>query len=118
VGAAIVHQLAETPEQFEATIMSPLWVPFVELELQASDTGYIKTLTLIETVRGQGLGSQLLRFVQGFRGPQGLSTIVADHDRRSRRFFERHGFRESARRPMVKNGRSTSGSEWILLRKA
>jgi hypothetical protein len=30
VGVLIVHQLSETPEQLEATIMSPLWVPIVE----------------------------------------------------------------------------------------
>src|SRR3712207_1282416 len=117
VGAVIVHQLAETPEQLEATIMSPLWVPFVELELLASDSGYIKTLTVIEPLRGQGLGTQLLRFAERFRGPEGMSTIVGNHDEASRRFFERNGFAEAARRPMVKDGWQTPGTEWILLRK-
>jgi ribosomal protein S18 acetylase RimI-like enzyme len=117
-GALIVHQLAGTPEQLEATIMSPLWVPFVELELLASDSGYIKTLTVIEPLRSQGLGTQLLRFAERFRGPEGMSTIVANHDEAARRFFERNGFAEAARRPMVKDGWQTPGTEWILLRKA
>lgn len=117
VGAVIVHQLAESPEQLEATIMSPLWVPFVELELRASDSAYIKTLTVAEGFRGQGIGTRLLRFAERFRGPEGMSTIVADHDRRSLSFFMRHGFREAARRPMVKDGWQTPGTEWILLRK-
>jgi hypothetical protein len=33
VGALIVHQLSETPEQLEATIMSPLWQLQSQLEL-------------------------------------------------------------------------------------
>lgn len=117
VGVLIVHQLAETPEQLEATIMSPLWVPFVELELLASDSAYIKTLSVIAGRRGQGVGTQLLRFAERFRGPEGLSTIVANHDHRSLQFFERAGFAEAARRLMVKEGWQTPGTEWILLRK-
>jgi ribosomal protein S18 acetylase RimI-like enzyme len=117
VGVLIVHQLSESPEQLEATIMSPLWVPFVELELLASDSGYIRTLSVIEGLRDQGVGTQLLRFAERFRGPEGMSVIVGNHDQASRRFFERHGFSEAARRPMVKDGWQTPGTGWILLRR-
>ena len=117
VGVLIVHQLSESPEQLEARIMSPLWVPFVELELLASDSGYIRTLSVIEGLRDQGVGTQLLRFAERFRGPEGMSVIVGNHDQASRRFFERHGFSEAARRPMVKDGWQTPGTEWILLRR-
>ncbi len=117
VGVLIVHQLSETAEQLEATIMSPLWVPFVELELEASGSGYIKTLSVIEAKRGQGIGAQLLRFAERFRGPEGMSVILGDHDEASRRFFGRNGYTEAARRRMVKTGWQTPGTEWILLRK-
>jgi ribosomal protein S18 acetylase RimI-like enzyme len=105
------------PEQLEATIMSSLWMPFVQLELLVSDSGYITTLSVIEPLRGRGLGSQLLRFAERLRGPEGMSTIVSNHDEASQRFFERHGFAEAARRPIVKDGWQTPGTEWILLRK-
>ncbi len=118
VGVLIVHQLSETPEQLEATIMSPLWVPFAELELEASGSGYIKTLSVIEAVRGQGVGTQLLRFAERFRGPEGMSVILGNHDEASRRFFERNNFTETARRLMVRDGWQTPGTEWILLQKA
>ena len=117
VGVAIVHQLSETPEELEATIMSPLWVPIVELELQASDTAYIKTISVAAGARGQGIGTRLLAFAERFRGPEGTSVIVADHDVRSLGFFERQGYSEVARRPMVKDGWETPGTEWVLLRK-
>jgi ribosomal protein S18 acetylase RimI-like enzyme len=116
-GVVIVHQLSETPEELEATIMSPLWVPIVELELLASDTAYIKTISVLPDVRGQGVGTRLLAFAERFRGPEGTSVIVANHDERSRRFFERNGYAEVARRPMVKDGWETPGTDWILLRK-
>ena len=118
VGLTVVHQLSETPEQLEATIMSPLWVPIVELELLASDSAYIKTLSVVDAMRGQGIGTKLLTFAERFRGPEGMSVIVGDHDEPSRRFFERNAFSEAARRPMVKDGWQTPGTEWILLRKA
>ena len=69
-------------------------------------------------MQGQGVGTQLLTFAERFRGPEGVSVIVGDHDEASRRFFERHGFREAACRSMVKDGWQTPGTEWILLRKS
>jgi ribosomal protein S18 acetylase RimI-like enzyme len=87
------------------------------LELLASDSAYIKTLTVAEGYRGQGIGTRFLSFAERFRGPEGMSTIVTDHDRRSLSFFMRSGFRETARRPMVKEGWQTPGTDWILLRK-
>ena len=116
-GVVIVHQLSETPEELEATIMSPLYRPFVELELQASDTAYIRSISVVEGMQGQGVGTRLLTFAERFRGPEGTSVIVADSDERSRRFFQRNGYAEAARRPMVKEGWPTPGTEWILRRK-
>lgn len=116
-GVVIVHQLSETPEELEATIMSPLYRPFVELELQASDTAYIRSISVSEGWRGQGVGTRLLAFAERFRGPEGTSVIVADSDGRSRHFFGTQGYAEAARRKMVKDGWHTPGTEWILMRK-
>ena len=118
VGAVIVHQLSESAEELQATLMSPLWVPFVELEIEAADTAYIRTISVVEDCRSSGVGAKLLRFAERFRGPEGTSLIVADHDTASLRFFERHGYREAARRTMVKDGWAAPGTDWILMRKA
>lgn len=116
-GLAIVHQRSESPEELEASIMSPLYRPIVELELEAFDTAYIRVLSVAEDVRGQGVGARLLAFAERFRGPEGTSMIVADANDGGRRFFERHGYREAARRGMVKDGWRTTGTDWILMRK-
>jgi hypothetical protein len=73
VGLAILHQLSETPEQLEATIMSPLWVPIVELEVLAADSGYIKTLSVSKAMRGAGRR----------RGPSGSCSGSPEAPRRS-----------------------------------
>jgi GNAT superfamily N-acetyltransferase len=98
VGVLIIHQLDETAGQLEATILSPLWVPFVDLDLEASGPGYIMTLSVIEAQRGEGVGGQLLRFAERFRGPEGMSAILGNHDEASRRFFEQNGYAEAAGR--------------------
>jgi GNAT superfamily N-acetyltransferase len=71
-----------------------------------------------EKMSGQGFGTWLLAFAERFRGPEGLSVIVGDHEVASLPFFEGAGFAEAARRRMVKDGWQTPGTEWILLRKA
>jgi GNAT superfamily N-acetyltransferase len=117
VGLVIVHQLSENPEELEATIMSPRYRPFVDLELLASDTAYIRAVSVADSMRGQGLGARLLAFAERFRGPDGTSVIVADSDERIRHFLARNGYAETARRPMVKDGWDAPGTDWVLLRK-
>jgi ribosomal protein S18 acetylase RimI-like enzyme len=47
----------------------------------------------------------------------GLSIIVADNNTGARRLYERSGYHELARRPMIREGWITPGREWILLTK-
>ncbi|TNC74572.1 GNAT family N-acetyltransferase [Rubellimicrobium roseum] len=117
VGLVIVHQLSETPEELRATIMSPLWAPIVELELLAIDTAYIEAVSVIPEMRGQGIGARLLAFAERFRGPEGTSVIMANQDTPALIHLQRNGYREIARRPMVKDGWETPGTHWVLLRK-
>jgi hypothetical protein len=44
-----------------------------------------------------------------------LSVIVSDANVGARRLYERSGYREIARRPMVKEGWDNAGREWVLL---
>lgn len=98
-------------------ILSPLWAPFVALELLAPGSAYIETLSVIEIMPGQGSETQRLAFAQRFLGSKGMSVIVGSHDQALGRFFEDNGFSEATCRPMVTNNWHTPGTEWILLRK-
>ena len=48
-------------------------------------------------------------------GSRGLSIIVSDANTGARRFYERTGYTEVARRPKVKNGWQNPGKDWVLL---
>jgi ribosomal protein S18 acetylase RimI-like enzyme len=70
--------------------------------------------------RGQGYGSALLGVADrlaGHAGKRGLSIIVADTNSGARRLYVRSGYREAARRRMVKEDWQHPGTEWVLLTK-
>jgi ribosomal protein S18 acetylase RimI-like enzyme len=75
-------------------------------------------LAVLPTFRNRGLGRRLLeRAEETARAERrrGMSLIVADANAGARRLYERAGYREAARRPMVKEGWSGEGREWVLL---
>jgi ribosomal protein S18 acetylase RimI-like enzyme len=48
-------------------------------------------------------------------GCSGLSIIVSDANAGARRLYERAGYAEVAERPMVKDGWTNPGQNWVLL---
>ena len=56
---------------------------------------YLVSIAVAETYRGQGIGEQLLRFVEDlFRGRfRHLFLCVSSFNSRARVFYERHGYR-------------------------
>ncbi|WP_193369226.1 GNAT family N-acetyltransferase [Pelagibius marinus] len=97
--------------------LPPLFVPLQELENEAPGTGYVYVLSTLREMRGRGIGTRLLGFAERYRGPRGMSLIVADNNTGAKALYERCGYREAARRHMVKDGWDSPGSEWILMLK-
>jgi ribosomal protein S18 acetylase RimI-like enzyme len=67
-----------------------------------------------------GHGAYLLRIAELLAsdlGSKGMSVIVSDANHGARRLYERTGYSEIARRPMVKEGWENEGTEWVLLTK-
>lgn len=92
--------------------------PLNELEALAAGTWYVNVLATDPRHRGRGLGSELLALAEHRAlgaGCGGLSIIVADNNIRARRLYERLGYLEEARRPMVKEGWQGPGRDWVLL---
>lgn len=95
-----------------------MFVPLQELENLAPGTWYVNVLATFPEHRGRGLGSRLLRFAEEqarAAGRRGMSIIVEDANAGARRLYERHGYREAARRRMVRDGWAGAGTEWVLL---
>ena len=78
----------------------------------------MNVLALYPEFRGHGLGTRLLAIADRIAadlGSSGLSIIVSDGNPDARRLYERCGYREAARRPMVKEDWASSGDNWVLM---
>ena len=95
--------------------------PLQELENFVPGTWYVNVLALYQEFRGRGFGTGLLAIadrISADLGLEGLSIIVADANAGARRLYERCGYRETARRPMVKEDWESPASHWVLMVKA
>jgi ribosomal protein S18 acetylase RimI-like enzyme len=119
IGALIGYPLPDEPEPVEPTLPA-LLVPLHELMNEARGTWYVHALAAYPEYRGRGVGSALLvqadKMAAGASAP-GLSLIVSDTNSDARRLYERTGFREAARRRMVKQDWQHPGMDWVLMRK-
>lgn len=117
VGCLIAYQKPDKPEEVPSDV-SPLFEPLMMLEREAYGTGYVFVLSTVAQARGQGIGTSLLAFAEKYRGPRGMSLIVADNNTGARKLYERQGYERTASRPMVKNGWDSEGENWLLMVKA
>jgi ribosomal protein S18 acetylase RimI-like enzyme len=96
----------------------PLFRPLQELENLALSTWYVNVLAAYPEQRGRGHGTRLLALAEDITHELGLSAmsiIVASGNAGARRLYERIGYVETARRPIVKGGWDIESSEWVLL---
>lgn len=113
-GCLIARRQPDVPPPLDPKLPS-LFVPLQELENGASGTGYVYILSTNREMRGRGVGTRLLNFAERYRGPNGMSLIVADHNIGAKRLYEHCGYAEGARRRMVKNDWQCLGTNWILM---
>lgn len=116
-GCLFTYRQPDRPEPIPHD-MAPIFVPLQELENEACGTGYIYILATAPGSRCRGVGSALLDHADRSRGPHGMSVIVADVNDDARRLCERHGYRVTYRRAMVRNGWQGHGKDWLLMTKA
>lgn len=120
VACLIGYDISDLPEPIGDDIPA-MFVPPQQLENLAPGTWYINVLATFPEHRGDGLGSRLLGFAEEqarIAGRRGMSVIIDDANEGARRLYERLGFREAARRRMVKEDWVNPGTDWVLLVKA
>jgi len=119
VAAGLIGYLEpNTPEPIDYDTMPPMFVPLQELENLAPATWYVNVLATYPAHRGKGFGTRLLTLadrIAADQGAPGLSIIVSDANDGARRLYERSGYREIAKRPMVKETWDGPGESWVLL---
>ena len=97
-----------------------LLAPLHELMNQATDTWYVHVLAAYAQYRGKGQGSSLLALADRLAasaGKAGLSLIVSDTNKHARRLYESCGYKEVAKRKMIKEEWQHPGVDWVLLKK-
>lgn len=117
IACLIGYDIPDEPAAI-ASDMPAMFVPLQELENLAPGSWYVNVLATFPDHRGKGLGGRLLDFAEARArraGRRGLSLIVEDANTGARRLYERYGFREMARRPMVKEDWISPGTDWVLL---
>jgi ribosomal protein S18 acetylase RimI-like enzyme len=78
-------------------------------------TWYVNVLASYPEFRRKGVGATLMREAQRRGGAGGTSLIVADRNASARHFYERLGYRERDRRPMVKENWRSDSDFWVLM---
>ena len=117
-GAIIGYPITAEPEAIDSTNTPAMFVPLLELENLAAGTWYINAVAVFPEARGLGVGSKLMRWAEqraselGLRGP---SLIVSDANQGARRLYERLGYKEVARRPMISEQWENAGKFWVLM---
>jgi ribosomal protein S18 acetylase RimI-like enzyme len=118
-GCLIGYQIADIPESIDPKL-PPMFRPMQELENLAPGTWHVNILAVLPSLRNKGFGAELLQFADeiGQRlGKRGMSVIVSDANVGGRRLYERCGYRETAKRHMVKENWINDGQNWVLLTK-
>lgn len=119
IAALIGYDIGDQPEPIGADMLA-MFVPLQQLENLAPGTWYVNVLATLPAHRGRGHGGRLLAFAEArarAAGRRGLSIIVDDSNDGARRLYERAGYRETARRAIVKEDWVNPGSDWVLLEK-
>jgi GNAT superfamily N-acetyltransferase len=96
-------------------------VPLLELEALAPGSWYLNVLATYDRFRGKGCGSALLAHAEQLAlaaGRRSISLIAEDTHLDALRLYTAKGYREVARRPVVKGDWRVDAKEWILLAKS
>lgn len=117
VAACLLGYAAEAePEPIDPET-PPIFVPLLELEALAPGSWYLNVLATHAAFRGMGLGSALLaqaETIAALAGHASISLIAADTHQDALRLYAAKGYREVARRPVVKGDWQVDAAEWLL----
>lgn len=97
-----------------------IFVPLLELEALAPGSWYLNVLATYEQYRGKGAGRALLAQAEAVAqrtGRKTISLIAADTHLDALRLYTANGFREVARRAVVKGDWRVDAKDWILFTK-
>lgn len=97
------------------------WVPLVELENLVPEAWCLNVIATLPAHRGKGHGARLMALAEDMARAglhSRIALVVADTNTPAIRLYERNGYMEMARRPMVKGDWTGPGQDWVLMVKS
>ncbi|WP_170844802.1 GNAT family N-acetyltransferase [Aliiruegeria lutimaris] len=94
------------------------WVPLVELENLVPGAWCLHVIATLPEYRGKGHGARLMDIAETIAragGHEHLALVVSDANGEAIRLYQRCGFSENARRPMIKGDWDGPGQDWVLM---
>lgn len=120
VGMLLGYRLPD-PHDVEPLSEAPVVVrPLLELEALAPGSWYVNAVAADPAWRGRGVGSALMQRAEDVAAGSGaevLSLIVAEENRGARRLYERLGYADVARRPLLPWPGCRHSGHWVLMTK-
>lgn len=119
-GCLLGYAADETPGPIDPDT-PPIFVPLLELEALAPASWYLNVLATYDGFRGRGCGTALLAHAEEVARSGGFATIsliAEDTHLDALRLYGAKGFREVARRPVVKDDWQVDANDWILFTKS
>lgn len=119
-GATICRRLDDPPDLQGIDEVHEIVQPLVRLEARAPGAWYVNVLAVYPEHRGKGTGARLLAHADRLgraAAARGMAIIVASENVDARALYERVGYCERAKLPLVGYPGYKRGGDWILLTK-
>jgi ribosomal protein S18 acetylase RimI-like enzyme len=119
-GATVCRRLDESPDLRDIDELHEIVQPLVRLEARAPGAWYVNVLAVYPEHRGEGIGTGLLAHADGLgraEAARGMAIIVASENVDARALYERVGYCERAKLPLVGYPGYKRGGDWVLLTK-
>ena len=111
---------ARMPDPAEAAKVPAFLHPVIELETLVPGHWYVNIIATYPEFRGQGVGAALLTHAETLArtaDATGMALIVDADNRAALRAYDRAGYAETARRPLVPFAMRPDGGHWLLMTK-
>lgn len=125
VDGSVAACLLGYPAELTASPIAPdtpaIFVPLLELEALAPATWYLNVVATDLGFRGKGYGTALLAHAESVARQQGhaaISLIAANTHHDALQLYAAKGYREVARRAVVKGDWCVDAQDWILFTKS
>ncbi len=120
VGMLLGYRLPDPYETGPLDAIPSVVQPLVELESRVPGSWYVNAVATESAQRGQGVGRRLMELAEQLAdasNSDALSLIVAEENAGARQLYERLGYRNIARQPIVPFPRCPHTGDWVLMKK-